>query len=327
MKISILACGSWATAVGQVLADDNEVLLYSRKKEDLVNINIDHINKRYFPKIKLSKNISLTNDLDQIAENDIIINALPSQKTREVLYKIKDKLTSDKILINLSKGLEIKTHKRISEIVKEISKDVNYAVLSGPSHAEEVIEKMPTALVCAAEDIKLAQYLQELFTRDYFRVYSLNDVVGVELGGAIKNVLAFGIGMATGLKFGDNTKAALITRGIHEMNRFAVNFGANPKTISGLAGIGDLIVTATSMHSRNNRAGILVGQGFSVDEAVKKVKTVVEGIPSTKAIYEKAREENIELPITNEIYKVVFENFNPQKSVMNLMRRANKNEY
>lgn len=195
------------------------------------------------------------------------------------------------MIINLSKGLELNTHFRISEILKDILGDINYAIVSGPSHAEEVIKKMPTTLVCASNDINLAKDIQDIFNRDYFRVYTSTDVIGVEIGGSIKNILAFGIGMADGLSYGDNSKAALITRGIHEMERFARSFGADEKTINGLAGIGDLIVTATSNLSRNNRAGRLIGEGYSIEESIDKVNMVVEGIPTTRAVYELSKEK------------------------------------
>ncbi|MDU2201910.1 MAG: NAD(P)H-dependent glycerol-3-phosphate dehydrogenase, partial [Anaerococcus hydrogenalis] len=282
--------------------------------------------KKYFDKVKLSENIKATNNLEKLLDNDIIINAIPTQSIREVLENIKNRL-DNKILINLSKGIELKSYKRVSEIIKELNPNCTYAVLTGPSHAEEVIKKMPTALVCACEDAEVAKKIQNLFSKDYLRVYTSTDVIGSEIGGAIKNVLAFGIGMVTGLGFGDNTKAAIMTRGIYEMNKFAISQGANPKSINGLCGIGDLIVTATSMHSRNNRCGILFGKGYSLEEACKKVKTVVEGIPTTKALYELSLKENIELPITKEIYKVIFENSDPKKSVEILMNRDKKSEY
>ena len=231
------------------------------------------------------------------------------------------------ILLLFFKGLELESHKRISEIFKDFNKNLSFVALSGPSHAEEVILKMPTAVVSASEDMVLAKQIQELFVRKYFRVYSSNDLVGVELGGAIKNILAFGIGMAQGLGYGDNAKAALITRGIHEMSKFACEFGAEFKTINGLAGVGDLIVTATSKHSRNNKAGILVGQGLSLDELQNKIKMVVEGIPTTKSVFELAKEKNIELPITNEIYQVLFNNKDCDESVRDLMMRDIKSEF
>ncbi|MFQ9998008.1 MAG: NAD(P)H-dependent glycerol-3-phosphate dehydrogenase [Anaerococcus obesiensis] len=326
MKISIIGAGSWASAIADFLSKDNEVLMYARNIEDVDNINDLHINKKYFADIKLSENIKATNKIEDLLENKIIINAIPTQKTREVLSNIKDGL-DEKILVNLSKGIEIKTLKRISQVIYELNPNCTYAVLSGPSHAEEVIRKMPTALVCACEDEKIAKEIQDIFSKYYLRVYTSTDVIGCEIGGAIKNVLAFGIGMVTGLGFGDNTKAAIMTRGIYEMNKFAISQGADRKTINGLCGIGDLIVTATSMHSRNNRCGILFGKGYSLDDACKEVKTVVEGRPTTKALYNLSKKENIELPITNEIYKVIFENKNPKDSVEVLMNRDKKSEY
>lgn len=326
MNISIIGAGSWASAIADFLSKENKVLMYARNIEDVNNINNFHINKKYFDYVKLSENIKATNNLEKLLDNDIIINAIPTQSIREVLEKIKDRL-DNKILINLSKGIELKSYKRVSEIIKELNPNCTYAVLTGPSHAEEVIKKMPTALVCACEDEEVSIKIQNLFSKDYLRVYTSTDVIGSEIGGAIKNVLAFGIGMVTGLGFGDNTKAAIMTRGIYEMNKFAVSQGANPKSINGLCGIGDLIVTATSMHSRNNRCGILFGKGYSLEEACKKVKTVVEGIPTTKALYELSLKENIELPITKEIYKVIFENSDPKKSVEILMNRDKKSEY
>lgn len=327
MEISIIGAGSWASAIACVLADkNNKVLMYARNKEDVDNINKAHINKKYFPNKLLSKNIKATDNINDLLKNKMLINAIPTQAIRDVLEGIKDKL-SDKIIINLSKGIEIKTYKRISELVSELNPKCKYAVLSGPSHAEEVINKVPTALVCASKDQTIAKKIQDIFTCEYLRVYTSSDVIGAEIGGAIKNVLAFGIGMATGLGFGDNTKAAIMTRGIFEMNKFATKHGASNKTINGLCGIGDLIVTATSMHSRNNRCGILVGKGYSIDEATDEVKTVVEGIPTTRALYELSKKEGLDMPITSEIYKVLFEKQDPNISVINLMNRDKKSEY
>lgn len=326
MKISIIGAGSWASAIAYFLSKDNEVLMYARNINIVSSINKNHINKNYFDDIKLNDNIKATNNIEDLFCNNIIINAIPTQSTREVLTTVKDRLDG-KILINLSKGIEKRSFKRISQIVSELNNNCTYAILTGPSHAEELIEEMPTALVCACQDEKIAKKIQDLFSKDYLRVYTSTDVIGAELGGAIKNVLAFGIGMVTGLGFGDNTKAAIMTRGIFEMNKFAISQGADGKTINGLCGIGDLIVTATSMHSRNNRCGILFGKGYSLDEACKEVKTVVEGIPTTKALYELSKKENIELPITKEIYKVIFEGADPKKSVEILMSRDKKSEY
>lgn len=327
MTISILGAGSWSTAIASVLADKNDVLLYARDKDQARTINEENINEKYFPQVDLSKNIRASSDLKDIFKNKYIINGIPTQNIRSVLEESKDLLKDDNIIINLSKGLELSTYKRISQIFKDFNENISYAVLSGPSHAEEVIKKMPTTLVCASEDKELAKSLQEIFIRDYFRVYSSTDLVGVEIGGAIKNILALGIGMATGLGYGDNAKAALITRGISEMTRFAKAFGADSKTINGLAGIGDLIVTATSKHSRNNRAGILIGEGHSISYLQKEINMVVEGIPTTRAIYEISKNMGIELPITNEIYQVLFNNKSSEESVKDLMLRDMKSEF
>lgn len=327
MTISILGAGSWSTAIAELLAEKEDVLIYARDQKLADSINNNHINNKYFPEIKLNENIKATSDIKKIFENKYIVNGIPTQQVRNVLRESNNYLKDDHVIINLSKGLELGSHKRISEIFKEYNENISYVVLTGPSHAEEVILKMPTTVVSACLDKELAEEVQQLFVRDYFRVYSSTDVIGAELGGAIKNILAFGIGMATGLGYGDNAKAALITRGIHEMSKFAMAFGAEFKTINGLCGVGDLIVTATSEHSRNNRAGRLIGEGYSIDEVNEKIKMVVEGIPTTKSVYELAKAKNIELPITNEIYKVLFENKDCSESVNDLMMRDIKSEF
>ena len=327
MTISILGSGSWSTAIADLLAEKEKVLIYARDEKVVSSINKDHINKKYFPNININENIKATSNLKEMFENKYIVNGIPTQQVRNVLNKANEFLTDDHVIINLSKGLELNTHKRISEIFYEFNKNISFVALSGPSHAEEVILKMPTTVVAASKDLNLAIEVQNIFVRDYFRVYSSNDLIGVELGGAIKNILAFGIGIAQGLGYGDNAKAALITRGIHEMSKFACEFGAEFKTINGLAGVGDLIVTATSKHSRNNRAGILIGEGLSIDELSDKINMVVEGIPTTRSVYELAKNKNIELPITNEIYQVLFNNKDCKDSVNDLMMRDIKSEF
>lgn len=327
MQISIIGAGSWASAIACLLSDKYDVLLYVRDMEQVASINNNHINQKYFPNKKLSKNIKATSDLKAMFANKYIVNAIPTQNIRSLYEKLDKRIIKDHVLINLSKGLELNTHFRISQIFEDIFGEISYVILSGPSHAEEVIDNMPTTIVAASKDISLAREVQEIFTREYFRVYTSEDVVGVEIGGSIKNILAFGIGMVDGLGYGDNSKAAMITRGIHEMERFANEFGAKARTINGLAGIGDLIVTATSKHSRNNRAGRLIGQGLSLDDLSSKINMVVEGIPTTRSVYEIAKEKNIDMPITNELYKVLFENKKTSQSVKDLMNRDLKNEF
>ena len=327
MEISIIGSGSWATAIANLLSDNYDILMYARDNNVVNAINTRHINSKYFPEKILKENVRATSDIKNTLENKYIINAIPTQSIRNVYENLGSFFDESKVIINLSKGLELKTHFRISEILEDVLGDINYAIVSGPSHAEEVIKEMPTTLVCASNNINLAKDIQDIFNRDYFRVYTSTDVIGVEIGGSIKNILAFGIGMADGLSYGDNSKAALITRGIHEMERFATSFGASEKTINGLAGIGDLIVTATSNLSRNNRTGRLIGEGYSIEESIAKVNMVVEGIPTTRAVYELSKEKNIEMPITYEIYKVLFEGKSAHQSVKDLMGRDLKNEY
>lgn len=327
MEISIIGAGSWASAIANVLSEKYDVLVYARDQEQVNSINKENINKKYFPNKKLRKNVKATSSLESLFSNEYIINAIPTQNIRQVYSKLDKNILNEKILINLSKGIELENNYRISEIFESIFGEISYVALSGPSHAEEVINEMPTTIVCASSDLNISKDVQKIFSRDYFRVYTSTDVVGVEIGGSIKNILALGIGMADGLGYGDNSKAAMITRGIHEMERFAEFFDADPKTINGLAGIGDLIVTATSTHSRNNRAGKLIGKGMSVEEASQEIKMVVEGIPTTKAVYDLAKKRNIDLPITIELYKVLFMGKSAHQSVSDLMNRDLKNEY
>ena len=327
MEISIVGGGSWATAIANLLSDKEDVLIFARDRDVVESINHNHCNLKYFPEVQLNKNVKASNNIKDVFRNKYIINAIPTQNIRSVYESLSDFITDEKVIINLSKGLEMDSHLRISEIFKEIFGNLAYAIVSGPSHAEEVIKKMPTTVVCASDDINLAKDIQEIFNRDYFRVYTSTDLIGVEIASSIKNILAFGIGMADGLSYGDNAKAALITRGIHEMERFAKYFGAKDKTVNGLSGIGDLIVTATSKHSRNNRAGRLIGEGYSLEDVACKIKMVVEGIPTTKVVYEISKKHNIDMPITKEIYEVPFNGKSPNESVKDLMGRDLKNEY
>ena len=328
MEISILGAGSWSTAIASLLAEKHKVLMYARNKDDVDYINKNHKNRKYLKDFDLSKNIRATNNLEELFKNRLIVNAIPTQSIRSVIKQFKPFVNEKNVFINLSKGLELDTHKRISEIFyDEISSDISFAVLSGPSHAEEVIKQMPTAVVAASNDMDLSKEIQKIFNSDWFRVYSSTDVIGVELGGAIKNTLAFGIGMLDGLGYGDNTKAAVITRGISEMSKLLVTYDANPNTINGLAGVGDLIVTSTSLNSRNYRTGLLIGQGLKMEDAIKEINMVVEGIPTTKALYQLSTQNDLDLPITLEIYKVLYEGKDPADSVISLMGRSLKSEF
>lgn len=327
-KIAVLGGGSWGTALSILLAKkDEDVELWIRNKDQFNEISKSRTNNKYLPNIILPENLKVVNELeDTIIGKDIILLAVPTHGVREVLNKIKTFVKSNQIIVNVAKGIENETLLRISEIVKEILPENKFVSLSGPSHAEEVALDIPTTVVSASLDIKTAEYIQDVFMTSKFRVYTNLDLIGVELGGALKNIIALGAGISDGLGYGDNSKAALMTRGISEMARLGQEMGASLSTFWGLAGIGDLIVTCTSMHSRNRRAGILIGEGKSTNEAIEEVGMVVEGIKTTKSAYQLAQKHNIDLPITEELYKVLYEEKNIEKSVPHLMGRDKKHE-
>lgn len=328
MKITLCGGGSWGTAIARLLSNKgHELNFYIRNKEVIEDIRKNKENKKYLPGAKFEKEINLTNNLDSVLEDiEVFIIAVPTSSIREVLTSIKGKISKDVIIVNLSKGIEVESLDRISEISSEILKDNPFVALSGPSHAEEVGKDIPTTLVASSENLKVAQTIQHEFSTPIFRIYTNPDLVGVEMGGALKNIIALAAGMNDGLAYGDNSKAALMTRGIYEMSKLGISLGANPHTFNGLSGIGDLIVTCTSMHSRNRRAGILIGEGKSMEEACNEVGQVVEGVKTVKSAYKLAKLKNIEMPITNALYKVLYEGYDPNKAVYELMTRENKDE-
>ena len=328
MKITLCGGGSWGTAIARLLSNKgHELNFYIRNKEVIEDIRKNKENTKYLPGAKFEKEINLTNNLDSVLEDiEVFIIAVPTSSIREVLTSIKDKISKDVIIVNLSKGIEVESLDRISEISSEILKDNPFVALSGPSHAEEVGKDIPTTLVASSENLKVAQTIQHEFSTPIFRIYTNPDLVGVEMGGALKNIIALAAGMNDGLAYGDNSKAALMTRGIYEMSKLGISLGANPHTFNGLSGIGDLIVTCTSMHSRNRRAGILIGEGKSMEEACNEVGQVVEGVKTVKSAYKLAKLKNIEMPITNTLYKVLYEGYDPNKAVYELMTRENKDE-
>ena len=328
IKIGVIGGGSWGTALAILLANNNhEVHIWLRDKSQLEQMKNLRENKKYLPGIVIPDEIILTDDISEaIYDKELLVLAVASHAIRETLMKIKNILKKDQILVNVAKGIENHTLLRISEIAGEILPDNPYAVLSGPSHAEEVAINIPTTVVSASNNKDVAKYVQDVFMSPYFRVYTNPDVIGVELGGSLKNVIALGAGISDGLGYGDNTKAALMTRGIIEMGRLGEKVGANPVTLSGLSGIGDLIATCTSMHSRNRRAGILIGQGQTLDEAIESVGMVVEGIKTTRSAYELAKINNVTMPITDEIYNVLYKGKDVKNSVYNLMLRDKKPE-
>lgn len=327
MNISILGGGSWGTAMAKALSVNHDILMYIRNDEYAKQINEDHENSRYLKGYKLPENIRATTDIKEVLKNKIIINAIPTQNIRSMLEKSSKDFNEDSIIINLSKGIEKGTNKRISEVFKEYLPKNKFVALSGPSHAEEVIEDMPTSIVIASEDENLAKDLQKIISNENLRIYTNTDLVGVEYGGAVKNVIALGIGMVDGKGFGDNPKAAIMTRGIHEMVRFCLEMGGDRNTLYGLAGLGDLIVTATSRHSRNRRAGELIGKGYTVDQLENEINMVVEGISTSKALYDISVERNIYMPITSTIYKILYENLEIKDAIKQLMNNVEKEEF
>lgn len=327
-KIAVLGAGSWGTALANVLGcKGNSVKLWGRNSEHIEALRATRENSKYLQDIKLSDNIIMCTDIVKCVEgSSIIVLAVSSQGIRSTLEKIEGYAKENQIFVNVAKGIENNTLLKISEIVSSYFPNNQYVSFSGPSHAEEVCKGIPTTIVSASKSRYAAEFVQDVFTTPTLRVYTNPDVVGVELGGALKNVIALGAGICDGLGYGDNAKAALMTRGIREIARLGEAMGANISTFSGLTGIGDLIVTCTSMHSRNRRCGIQLGSGKSLDEAIASIGMVVEGVTTTKAAYGLSKEHNIEMPITTEIYKILYENKSAKEAVNSLMLRSKTHE-
>ena len=327
-KVCVLGAGSWGTALALVVAKKGyNVSMWTLNEEQCNKINKDKENIDYLPGVVIPDNIVVTTNIEEaVKDGTIIVLAVPSQAIRSVCRQIKPFVKDKQILVDVAKGLEKGTGLRLSDVCHQELPNNKYVVLSGPSHAEEVSRDIPTTVVVSSEDIHIAEIVQDIFMSPKFRVYTNPDVVGVELGGALKNIIAFGAGICDGLGYGDNAKAALMTRGIKEIGRLGVAMGAKASTFSGLSGIGDLIVTCTSMHSRNRRAGILIGQGKTLEETLAEVKMVVEGIIATDVAYNVAKELNVEMPITNAIYSVLYDNANPDEVVTELMMRDKTHE-
>ncbi|MGL5439187.1 MAG: NAD(P)H-dependent glycerol-3-phosphate dehydrogenase [Filifactoraceae bacterium] len=327
MKVCVIGAGSWGTALAMVLSwNGHDVTLYMRTQSQLELIKSTGYNERYLKDVKLPKGINLTNNIEDVRDADILVLAVSSQGTRGIMEDIKPYISKDGIIVNVSKGLEKGSGLKISEIAQEILPNNPFVVLSGPSHAEEVSRKMPTTLVAASKCNTSASIVQDAFSNKYLRVYTNHDVIGVELGGAFKNIIALGVGIADGLGFGDNSTAALMTRGLVEITRLGAILGSEVGTFVGLSGIGDLIVTCTSKHSRNRRAGVLIGQGLSIDEVLKEVDMVVEGIVATEVARDLAIKLGVEMPITFEIYELLYGDTNAEEAVTRLMLRGKKHE-
>ena len=329
--IAVVGAGSWGTALAMVLADNGrEVRLWSHNESQVNEINQYHMNKKYLPEIQLPELIAAYASLsDALAGIKTVILAVPTKAIREVLGKVRTVQNSPLTIAHVSKGIEPDSLLRISELIKEeMPRELLKAVvvLSGPSHAEEVSRRHPTTVTVSSEDMSAAEEIQDLFINHNFRVYTNPDVIGVEIGGALKNIIALAAGITDGLGYGDNAKAALITRGLAEIARLGTKMGANPLTFSGLAGIGDLIVTCTSIHSRNWRAGNLLGKGNNLEEVLDNMGMVVEGVRTTKAAYQLAQKYNVSMPITYALYDVLFNGKNAKDAVDVLMARGKTHE-
>ncbi len=330
-KITVVGAGSWGTALSMVLADnDHEVRLWGHKKDQIDEVNQKHTNEKYLPGIKLPTSIKGYYLLEEaLVGIDTIVLAVPTKAIREVLKNICLVIKTPLTVVHVSKGIEPDTFMRVSEIIEDEMPEhllKNVVVLSGPSHAEEVSLRHPTTVTVSSKNLKAAEFVQDLFINQHFRVYTNPDIIGVEIGGALKNIIALAAGITDGLGYGDNAKAALITRGLAEIARLGMAMGANPLTFSGLTGIGDLIVTCTSVHSRNWRAGNMLGKGQNLDQVLENMGMVVEGVRTTKAAYQLANKLNVKMPITFALYDVLFNNKNAKDAVDSLMARGKTHE-
>lgn len=330
-KIVVMGAGSWGTALAILLAENgNEVTLWEYQNEKAVTVERERENKVFLPGAKFPDTLHVTSELEGLLEGaKYVVFSVPSQVLRKVIGSITTQITQDMVLVNTAKGLEVSTGLRMSEVMKEeiLGKyHKNIVALSGPTHAEEVANKLPTTILAAGEENK-ARKVQELFTTNNFRVYLGNDIIGVEVGGAVKNCLAIAAGICDGLGYGDNTKAALITRGLAEIVRFGRSLGADERTFTGLSGIGDLIVTCASKHSRNRHVGEKLGQGMNLEQILNEMVMVAEGVPTVKAVYEKAQELEVNMPILEAVYKTIYEDADARKMVEELMVRDLKEEF
>lgn len=327
-KIGIIGAGSWGIALSVLLHNNGHTItVWSALPQEIEQLKACHEHKEKLPGVKLAEDILFTTDLSNaVKEMDILVLAVPSSFTRETAHRMAGFVENGQIIVNVAKGIEEATLMTLSQVIEDEIPQADVAVLSGPSHAEEVGKGIPTTIVVGASSRATAEKIQNIFMSDVFRVYTSPDVLGIELGAALKNVVALAAGIADGLGYGDNTKAALITRGMAEISRLGMAMGGKFETFSGLSGIGDLIVTCASMHSRNRRAGILIGQGKTMEEAMAEVKMVVEGVFSTKAAMALAEKYHVELPIIEQVHEVLFCGKAAADAVKDLMIRDKKIE-
>ncbi|MBS4761996.1 NAD(P)H-dependent glycerol-3-phosphate dehydrogenase [Carnobacteriaceae bacterium zg-ZUI252] len=330
-KVAVLGAGSWGSALAKCLSENgHDVTLWGNHQQQIDEINRTHTNEQYLKNITLPTNIFATTDTQKALQDvDAVVFVVPTNAVRSVCETIAPYLSSRPMIIHAGKGLEQGTNLRISEVIeqqidRELYKEI--VVLSGPSHAEEVARKDITTITAASKCIEASEYTQKLFMNHYFRVYTNTDIIGVELGAALKNIIAIGAGVINGIGFGDNAKAALVTRGLVEITRFGLQFGALQETFSGLSGVGDLIVTCTSIHSRNWQFGNLIGKGLSKQEALDKINMAVEGVYTVEVVYDIAQKHGIDMPITQAIYEVIYDGVLPKNAIESLMNRDGKSE-
>ncbi|MDP4144676.1 MAG: NAD(P)H-dependent glycerol-3-phosphate dehydrogenase [Bacillota bacterium] len=327
-QITFLGGGSFGTALSLLLErKGHKVNIWDRKQATVDDININKRNLKYLPNIVIPPNIYATTDIaEAISGSKYIVLAIPSYAIRGICRAIKHTVNKEQIIISIAKGIEEDTNLRLSEVIKQELSENPVVILSGPSHAEEISEGLPTTVVVTSEQMIYAKNVQDLFMCDKFRVYTNEDIIGVEIGGAVKNIIALATGISDGIGYGDNTKAALMTRGMSEIVRVGTKLGGKKETFFGLTGMGDLIVTCTSMHSRNRRAGILIGRGVPAEEARKQIGMVVEGVEACRAFYEFKEKLGVPMPITEELYQVLFKGKSPKLAVQELMSRTKKDE-
>ncbi len=328
-KVGVIGAGSWGCALASVLEQNgHQVTVWSIAEEEIAMLKEKHEHVEKLSGVKLSEAIAFTCDLQEVTEEmDLLVLAVPSPYTRSTAKAMASFVRQNQIIVSVAKGIEEETLMTLSEVIEEEIPAADVAVLCGPSHAEEVGAKLPTTLVAGAKTRKTAEYIQSVFMNEVLRVYTSPDILGMELGGALKNVIALAAGMADGLGYGDNTKAALITRGIAEIGRLAVKMGANIETISGLTGIGDLIVTCASRHSRNRKAGMLIGQGYTMQQAMDEVKMIVEGVYSAKAAIALGEKYQVSMPIIEQVNEVLFAGKPAKEAVTELMLRDKRTEH
>ena len=327
-KVSVIGAGSWGSALAVLLANNgHEVTLWTHDPHEIEMLSTKREQVEKLPGVKLPDNIMIEADLKTaLTDEDVVVMAVPSPVVRMVAKQMSPFIKDGQIIVNVAKGIEDVTYKTLSDIIEEEIPNAEVCVLSGPSHAEEVGRGIPTTVVVGAKNKETAEMLQDVFMNKVFRVYTSSDIVGIELGGALKNVIALAAGTVDGLGYGDNTKAALMTRGMAEIVRVGLKLGGKIETFLGLTGMGDLIVTCTSVHSRNRKAGYLIGTGKTMEEAVEETGMVVEGIKACKAFYELKEELGIEMPITDALYQVLFKGKNAKEMVNILLQRDKKSE-